>query len=37
MTSKPFQLPETAVADYQRDGAIVLRGVLNPEQVDSDG
>ena len=33
MTSKPFQLPETAVTDYQRDGAIVLRGVLNPQQV----
>ena len=33
MTSTPFQLPETAVADYQRDGAVVLRGVLQPEQV----
>jgi ectoine hydroxylase-related dioxygenase (phytanoyl-CoA dioxygenase family) len=33
MSRKSFQLPETAVADYQRDGAIVLRGVLNPEQV----
>jgi ectoine hydroxylase-related dioxygenase (phytanoyl-CoA dioxygenase family) len=33
MTNQPFQLPETAVADYQRDGAIVLRGVLKAEQV----
>jgi hypothetical protein len=33
MKSKPFQLPETTVADYQRDGAVVLRGVLNAEQV----
>ena len=29
-----FQLPETAVADYQREGAVVLRGVLNSEQVE---
>ena len=28
-----FHLPESTVADYQRDGAVVLRGVLSPEQV----
>jgi ectoine hydroxylase-related dioxygenase (phytanoyl-CoA dioxygenase family) len=33
MIRKPFKLPETAVADYQRDGAVVLRGALNAEQV----
>ncbi len=33
MTSKPFQLPEAAVAAYQRDGAVVLRAVLQPAQV----
>lgn len=28
-----YSLPSQAVADYQRDGAVVLRGVLTPEQV----
>ena len=28
-----FQVPATAMADYQRDGAVVLRGVLSAEQV----
>jgi ectoine hydroxylase-related dioxygenase (phytanoyl-CoA dioxygenase family) len=32
MTNR-FTLPESAVADYQRDGAMVLRGVLSSEQV----
>jgi ectoine hydroxylase-related dioxygenase (phytanoyl-CoA dioxygenase family) len=29
-----FQLPPSTVADYQRDGAVVLRGVLSPAQVE---
>jgi ectoine hydroxylase-related dioxygenase (phytanoyl-CoA dioxygenase family) len=33
MTHPTFQLPEAAVSEYQRDGAIVLRGVLSAEQV----
>jgi ectoine hydroxylase-related dioxygenase (phytanoyl-CoA dioxygenase family) len=33
MNRKLFEIPETAVADFQRDGAVVLRGVLNAEQV----
>lgn len=28
-----YQLPTSTVTDYQRDGAVVLRGVLSPEQV----
>ena len=28
-----YQLPESTAADYQRDGAVVLRGVLSAEQV----
>ena len=30
-----FELPASSVADYQRDGAVVLRGVLSPAQVDT--
>ncbi len=33
MPNAHFQLPKSAVADYERDGAVVLRGVLNAEQV----
>jgi ectoine hydroxylase-related dioxygenase (phytanoyl-CoA dioxygenase family) len=29
-----YQLPVASVADYQRDGAVVLRRVLKPEQVE---
>ena len=29
-----YQLPPSTVADYQRDGAVVLRGVLSPAQVE---
>jgi len=28
-----YSLPESTITDYQRDGAVVLRGVLSPEQV----
>ena len=28
-----YSLPPEAVADYQRNGAVVLRGVLNPAQL----
>ena len=28
-----YSLPPEAVTDYQRNGAVVLRGVLNPEQL----
>ncbi len=34
MTHQAFQLPAHAVADYQRDGAVVLRSLLNPAQVE---
>ena len=30
-----YQLPDTAATDYQRDGAIVLRGVLSAAQVET--
>jgi len=33
MTS-PYAVSPTLVADYQREGAVVLRGLLNPKQVD---
>ena len=33
MPKSHFQLPKSSVTDYQRDGAIVLRGVLDAEQV----
>jgi len=29
----PFQLPAQTIADYARDGAVVLRGVLTPAEV----
>jgi len=32
MTNR-YTLPESAATDYQRDGAVVLRGVLSPEEV----
>ena len=32
MTHSYF-LPESTITDYQRDGAVVLRGVLSPDQV----
>jgi ectoine hydroxylase-related dioxygenase (phytanoyl-CoA dioxygenase family) len=28
-----YQLPDSTVEDYQRNGAVVLRGVLSPQQV----
>jgi len=31
---QPYTLPDAGVADYQRDGAVVLRGVLRPAQVE---
>jgi ectoine hydroxylase-related dioxygenase (phytanoyl-CoA dioxygenase family) len=31
--SAPYQLPASAVTDFARDGAVVLRGVLNPTEV----
>ena len=29
----PYQLPASAVTDFARDGAVVLRGVLSPTEV----
>jgi ectoine hydroxylase-related dioxygenase (phytanoyl-CoA dioxygenase family) len=29
-----YALPKSTVADYQREGAVVLRGVLSPDQVE---
>ena len=35
MPNAHFHLPESTVSDYQRDGAVVLRGVLSATQVDT--
>jgi hypothetical protein len=29
----PYQLPASAITGFARDGAVVLRGVLNPTEV----